>query len=490
MVDVLVHREGHGGVGAVDAAAARVREVLHALVAAGLEHVGEADEVALDVGVRVGERVADARLGGQVDDALGAGGGRVDGGRVGEVFADVAVAGVPGEPLEARLLEADVVVVVDDVEADDLVAAGEEALGDVVADEAGGAGDEDAHGDRVRRGTSAQARSRTPIAIPCTAPTAAPSWLEQNAVARWVGAMQGDEAALCVCKLERVADGRLEGGYVVDAMVAAEEAGGGAAGAFVDGEAGRGDGGGAVAGGGIDEDVAQREVGELLAHERDVACGGGGGDDVAVFVAVGERHQPVDRCLNERPSGAFQAEERHGSVGGGEGPEALTLAAGHDDGGEGGCVHAERMTRDGGSIGAAAVLTPRSMTPMRDPHAPYHRAWLFVPGASDRFVATTACLGCPRRDPRPGGRSRPGGAGVGARPRGRAGGGAAPRVAGALRAAGRRGRPVVRGDVAAGCGQGTAGFVLSKVADVDGLRFALDAIDRAWGAPGAHPGWW
>ena len=146
------------------------------------------------------------------------------------------------------------------------------------------------------------------------------------------------------------------------------------------------------------------------------------------------------------------------------------------------------MTRDGGSTGAAAVLTPRSMTPMRDPHAPYHRAWLFVPGASDRFVAQLPDSGAHAaildlED--------------GLDPAERAA--AHARVA-ALVATARSDLPALYArpaavdapsfadDVAAGCGPGTAGFVLSKVADVDGLRFALDAIDRAWDAPGAKPG--
>ena len=46
---------------------------------------------------------------------------------------------------EPRLLQRHVVVVVEIVEADDFVAALEQPLGDVEADEAGGAGDEEFH---------------------------------------------------------------------------------------------------------------------------------------------------------------------------------------------------------------------------------------------------------------------------------------------------------------------------------------------------------
>lgn len=42
--------------------------MLHLVVAAGLKDVVETDEVALDVGVGIGDAVAHACLGGQVDD--------------------------------------------------------------------------------------------------------------------------------------------------------------------------------------------------------------------------------------------------------------------------------------------------------------------------------------------------------------------------------------------------------------------------------------
>jgi hypothetical protein len=53
--------------------------------------------------------------------------------------------GVQTQPLEPAVFDADVVVIVDDVKADDLIAARDEPLGQVVADETGGAGDENLH---------------------------------------------------------------------------------------------------------------------------------------------------------------------------------------------------------------------------------------------------------------------------------------------------------------------------------------------------------
>lgn len=122
--------------------------MLHATVAAPFENVSEAHHVALDVSGGVGERVPDAGLSCEVDDtlrcALGECGGHPLG--VGKVDTEVAVGRVGLELRESRLLQLDVVVVVDDVQPHDLVAALEQGSGDVIPDEAGTTGDEDAHG--------------------------------------------------------------------------------------------------------------------------------------------------------------------------------------------------------------------------------------------------------------------------------------------------------------------------------------------------------
>jgi hypothetical protein len=70
VVDAVMLGERHLGVAAVDAGARGIDQVLHAVVAAAFEDVGEADQVAVDVGVRVLQRVAHAGLGGEVDHAV------------------------------------------------------------------------------------------------------------------------------------------------------------------------------------------------------------------------------------------------------------------------------------------------------------------------------------------------------------------------------------------------------------------------------------
>ena len=122
--------------------------MLHAAVAAAFEHVHEADDVAVDVGVRVLQRIAHAGLRGEVDHAVEATGleelrhART----VGHVELDEAEALVRRQPRQPGLLEADVVVVVEVVEADDLIAARQQAQRGGHADEAGGAGEQNFHG--------------------------------------------------------------------------------------------------------------------------------------------------------------------------------------------------------------------------------------------------------------------------------------------------------------------------------------------------------
>ena len=144
--------KGHLGVGTVDAAGAGVGQVRCLRVAAGFQDVGEGDDVAFNVAVRVLDGVAHAGLGGQVDNPVEpvfaeAG---FHCGAVCQVGADegVGAAGFGGggfQLLQPRFFQGGVVVVVDAVEADHAVAAFEQPLGGVKADEAGVTGDEYVH---------------------------------------------------------------------------------------------------------------------------------------------------------------------------------------------------------------------------------------------------------------------------------------------------------------------------------------------------------
>lgn len=117
-------------------------------MAAGLEHVEETHEIALEVGARVLDGVAYARLGGEVhndveavlsEQALHERG-------VAQVAAHECEAAVRvglGQHAQARVLDAGVVVAVEVVEADDgVIGLLEQLLDEERADEAGRSGDE------------------------------------------------------------------------------------------------------------------------------------------------------------------------------------------------------------------------------------------------------------------------------------------------------------------------------------------------------------
>lgn len=118
------------------------------MVAAGLEHVEEADEVALEVGARVLDGVADARLGGEVhhdvetvlrEQALDEGGVAQVAAHEGEAAVCVGL----DQHAQAGVLDTGVVVAVEVVEADDhIVSLLEQLLDEEGTDEAGRSGDE------------------------------------------------------------------------------------------------------------------------------------------------------------------------------------------------------------------------------------------------------------------------------------------------------------------------------------------------------------
>mmetsp|Transcript_59449 Transcript_59449/g.140639 ORF Transcript_59449/g.140639 Transcript_59449/m.140639 type:complete len:306 (+) Transcript_59449:1652-2569(+) len=147
VVDAVVFAEGHQRVAAVHAGAGRIGQVLHAAVAAAFQDVGEADDVAVDVGVGVLDRVAHPGLRRQVHHPVEALFGKQLGHAlaVGHVHLHEAEARLAVQARQAVLLELGAVVVVEVVQAHHFVAARQQDLADMHADEAGGAGDEYFH---------------------------------------------------------------------------------------------------------------------------------------------------------------------------------------------------------------------------------------------------------------------------------------------------------------------------------------------------------
>jgi len=135
------------GVGAVHAGAAGVDQVFHLVMAAAFEQVDETHHVALDVGVGVFQRIAHPRLGREIDGAVEALGGEQRFHRLAlrHIHLDEAEAGKRLELLDAGFFQADVVVIAEVVDADHFGPLFQQALGDMHADESGGAGNQNFH---------------------------------------------------------------------------------------------------------------------------------------------------------------------------------------------------------------------------------------------------------------------------------------------------------------------------------------------------------
>ena len=106
-----------------------------------------ADDVGVDVGMRVFHPVADPRLSGEVNDPLRPRLGEqpLHTRAVGEVQLVEGEALAPLKLAEARLLQLNVIVGIEIIEADNLIAPVEQRLSGMVTDETGGAGDQHTH---------------------------------------------------------------------------------------------------------------------------------------------------------------------------------------------------------------------------------------------------------------------------------------------------------------------------------------------------------
>ena len=115
-----------------------------------LEHVAMADEVRLHIGLRVLDAVADAGLRAEMDDAFESIGVGKPLKRFGvreiDAFEAEAVAVLAREIVEPRLLERRIVIIVEIVDADDVVAALQQGARRCRADEARGSCNENSHG--------------------------------------------------------------------------------------------------------------------------------------------------------------------------------------------------------------------------------------------------------------------------------------------------------------------------------------------------------
>ena len=153
IIHPVVRAERDFLVAAVDTAGTGIDQVLHRMMPTCLQDVIEPDHVALDIGIRVLDTVADTRLGSQVHDDIEVVflEEAVDEGLVSEValYELVSVplgsAGLLLDDTETIFLERRIIVVIEVVEADDAerLLALQEAQDEVGAYETGGAGNKD-----------------------------------------------------------------------------------------------------------------------------------------------------------------------------------------------------------------------------------------------------------------------------------------------------------------------------------------------------------
>lgn len=148
VVHLVVCRIGHLLIAAIDGRGRGIDQMFHFVVAARLKDVVESDEVALDVGVGIGDAVAHACLGGEVDHYcyLVFGEDCLHSGLVGDGGVDESPVALQRlYLLQAFILDVDIVIVGDAVDADyfNVLHIMEQALDEVAADKAGCACDED-----------------------------------------------------------------------------------------------------------------------------------------------------------------------------------------------------------------------------------------------------------------------------------------------------------------------------------------------------------
>ena len=170
MVDIVGGSERHAGIATVDRGRRRVEEMPASGMPATFQHVEEAADIGVRVGVRVDQRMAHAGLGGEIHHI---------GKAVGREQAPPSPRGRQGrssrtgswetpELRQPRLFEPRIVIRVEVVEADHVVPIRQQAAGDMHADEPGRSGDEN----HVRQDSPFfRLRRRSAQATPYAAPT-------------------------------------------------------------------------------------------------------------------------------------------------------------------------------------------------------------------------------------------------------------------------------------------------------------------------------
>lgn len=121
--------------------------MLHLIVSAAFEHIGEANQIGIDVSVRIFQRIAHTGLRGKIDNHIEFFRCEQcsDARRIGQIELDEAEGRRWREAFEAIFFQRDIVIIIHVVDTDDALPAREQPQGKMMADESGDAGDEDFH---------------------------------------------------------------------------------------------------------------------------------------------------------------------------------------------------------------------------------------------------------------------------------------------------------------------------------------------------------
>jgi hypothetical protein len=141
MVGAVVLAKRHVGVAAVDRARGGQHQVSHRMQTDRFEKVEGSGKIGVQIGARIVEAVANPRLRGQVDHHVDGRLGQqsLQGSHVLQVKPVFAITGIPGQDRCAIMLQDEVVIGRERIDADHLVTAVEQTVRHVEADEPRGA---------------------------------------------------------------------------------------------------------------------------------------------------------------------------------------------------------------------------------------------------------------------------------------------------------------------------------------------------------------
>ena len=144
IIHLLIGGIGHFFVGTIDTGGAGVHQMLHRTMPACLQNVVKADDIGLDISIRIGDGIANTRLGRQVHHHL-----RMEFFKnirnqnfICQIPLDKLETGILGQFCQTILFQSNIVVIIDTVQANntDIFNGFKQPLGQIGADKAGSAG--------------------------------------------------------------------------------------------------------------------------------------------------------------------------------------------------------------------------------------------------------------------------------------------------------------------------------------------------------------